>query len=234
MPSMPTLAYFGINSSGLNLAIDVLIIFVVVLYFSLIFWTYKDAKRRVADPVLVMAAVAASLFPYVGTVIYIILRPPEYLEDIRERELETHAAEVRLAQLEQSLCPHCDHHIERDFLRCPSCLRKLKEPCQSCGKPLERTWSLCPYCEADVPGAKQQRRSTRKRERVEAADVGGAAAPAAATRAIVIESEAQTGESDALGEDDSRTAVPAAKPAPPSAGTARPARASRPRPSSSS
>jgi hypothetical protein len=215
---MPTLAYFGINSSGLNLAIDVLIIFVVVLYFSLIFWTYKDAKRRVADPVLVMAAVVASLFPYVGTIIYIILRPPEYLEDIREREIETHAAEVRLAQLEQSLCPHCDHHIERDFLRCPSCLRKLKESCQSCGKPLERTWSLCPYCEADVPGAKQQRRSTRKRERVEA----------------TIESEAQTGESDSLGEEDSRTAVPAAKPAPASGGTARPARASRPRPSSSS
>ncbi len=216
---MPTLAYFGINSSGLNLAIDVLVLFVMVLYFSLIFWTYKDARRRVADPMLVMCAVVASLFPYVGTIIYIILRPPEYLEDIRERELETHAAEVRLAQLEQSMCPHCDHHIERDFLRCPSCLRKLKEPCQSCGKPLERTWSLCPYCEADVPGAKQPRRTTaRKRERVEAA----------------IESEAQTGESKALKDDGARTPVPAAKPEPASGGGAtRAPRASRPRPSSS-
>jgi hypothetical protein len=232
---MPTLAYFGINSSGLNLAIDVLVLFVVVLYFSLIFWTYKDARRRVADPMLVMCAVVASLFPYVGTIIYIILRPPEYLEDVRERELETHAAEVRLAQLEQSMCPHCDHHIERDFLRCPSCLRKLKEPCQSCGKPLERTWSLCPYCEADVPGAKAPRRSTRRRERMEAS----------------IESEAQTGESKALKDDGAsasasasagagagagaRTPVPAAKPEPTSgAGTARAPRASRPRPSSSS
>ena len=48
-----------------------------------------------------------------------ILRPPEYLEDVRERELETQAAEARLHQLDQSLCPHCDYRIERDFVRCP-------------------------------------------------------------------------------------------------------------------
>jgi Double zinc ribbon len=208
MLEMPTLAYFGINSSGLNLAIDLLILFLVVLYFSLIFWTYADARRRIVDPMLVGCAVAVSLFPYVGTIIYIILRPPEYLEDVRERELETQAAEVRLAQLEQSLCPHCDAHVERDYLRCPSCLRKLKDPCTSCGRPLERTWSLCPYCEADVPGAKS-RRSTRKRER------GGATA--------AVESEAQTGESDALLGEETLTTPSLAKPA----------RAGRPRPTSS-
>jgi hypothetical protein len=240
---MPTLAYFGINSSGLNLAIDLLILFLVVLYLSLVYWTYADARRRIVDPMLIACATAASLFPYVGTVVYIILRPPEYLEDVRERELEVQAAEVRLAQLEQSLCPHCDYQVERDFLRCPSCMRKLKEPCQSCGKPLERTWSLCPYCEADVPGASQSRRAARKR-----GERGGSSAPLPAAGAD-IDSEAQTGESDVLlgeetlarstgggsaankgaGSDKTRTAVPAPKPGP-AAGTA--PHASRPRPSS--
>ena len=46
---------------------------------------------------LVGCATAASLFPFVGTVIYLIVRPPEYLEDVRERELEIAAAEARLA-----------------------------------------------------------------------------------------------------------------------------------------
>jgi len=241
---MPTLAYFGINSSGLNLAIDLLVLFLVVLYVSLIYWTYADARRRIVDPMLIGCATAASLFPYVGTVVYIILRPPEYLEDVRERELEVQAAEVRLAQLEQSLCPHCDHHVERDFLRCPSCMRKLKEPCQSCGRPLERAWSLCPYCEAEVPaGAAQGRRAGRKRER------SGASASPAAARAS-IGSEAQTGESETLlGEetlttgagsagasggkggsgDRKRTTVPASKPSPAAGSTPR---ASRPRSSS--
>jgi len=78
---------------------------------------------------LVGCATAASLFPFVGTIVYMILRPPEYLEDVRERELEMQAAEARLHELDHGLCPHCDYRVERDFIRCPSCLRKLKERC---------------------------------------------------------------------------------------------------------
>ena len=81
-----------------------------------------------------------------------ILRPPEYLEDVRERELEMQAAEARLHQLDRGQCPHCDYRIERDFVRCPSCLRKLKERCANCSRPLDQAWTICPYCEADVPG----------------------------------------------------------------------------------
>ncbi len=158
---MPPPAYFGVESSGLNLAVDLLILFAVVLYFSMIYWTYADARRRIIDPMLVGCATAASLFPFVGTIIYMILRPPEYLEDVRERELEMQAAEARLHQLDQALCPHCDYRIERDFVRCPSCLRKLKERCSNCSRPLDQAWTICPYCEADVPGLKAPR--TRRR-----------------------------------------------------------------------
>jgi hypothetical protein len=159
---MLTLAYFGIESSGLNLAVDLLILFVVVLYFSLIYWTYADARRRILDPMLVACATAASLFPFVGTIIYMILRPPEYLDDVRERELETQAAEARLLQLDQALCPHCSYRVERDFIRCPSCLRKLKERCASCSRPLDQAWTICPYCEADVPGLSAPRSRRRR------------------------------------------------------------------------
>ena len=104
-PMLP-LAYFGIESSGLSLAVDLVILFVAVLYLSLIYWTYADARRRIHDPMLIGCATAASLFPFVGTIVYMILRPPEYLEDVRERELEMQAAEARVHQLDQSLCPH--------------------------------------------------------------------------------------------------------------------------------
>jgi Double zinc ribbon len=155
---MSPLAYFGIESSGLNLVVDLLILFVVVLYLSLIYWTYTDARRRIVDPMLVGCSTAASLFPFVGTIVYVILRPPEYLEDVRERELEMQASEARLHELDQQLCPYCDYRVERDFIRCPSCLRKLKERCASCSRPLEQTWTICPYCEADVPAPRRVRR----------------------------------------------------------------------------
>jgi Double zinc ribbon len=166
---MPPIAYFGIESSGLSLAIDLLILFLVVLYLSLLYWTYADARRRISDPMLVGCATAASLFPFVGTIVYMILRPPEYLEDVRERELELQAAEARLQDLDYSLCPHCDYRIERDFVRCPSCLRKLKERCTSCSRPLDRAWTICPYCETDVPAAKPARRTRRERASASAA-----------------------------------------------------------------
>ena len=161
---MPPLGYFGIESSGLNLVVDLLILFVVVLYLALIYWTYSDARRRINDPMLVGCATVASLFPFVGTIVYSIIRPPEYLEDVRERELEMQAAEARLAQVGFHLCPHCDYEVKDDFLRCPSCLRKLKDPCHNCGKPLDPVWKVCPYCEAEIaPITTAARRSSRRR-----------------------------------------------------------------------
>jgi Double zinc ribbon len=154
---------------GLSLVIDLLILFAVVLYGSLVYWTYADARRRIVDPMLIGCATAASLFPFVGTVIYLILRPPEYLEDVHERELEVHAAEARLHELDSSLCPYCDYRIERDFIRCPSCLRKLKERCSGCSRPLDRAWTICPYCETEVPAAKPAR-APQRRSRTPLAD----------------------------------------------------------------
>ena len=160
---MLTLSYFGIESSGLNLVIDLLILFIVVLYLSLIYWTYADAKRRIEDPMLIGCATAASLFPFVGTIVYMILRPPEYLEDVRERELEVQAAEARLHEFDHALCPHCDYRVERDFVRCPSCLRKLKERCVSCSRPLDQAWTICPYCETEVAQSAPARHTRRRR-----------------------------------------------------------------------
>ena len=144
-------AVFGINSDGLNLAVNMLILFLVVIYLALVYWTYMDAIRRIEDPMLVICATVASLFPFVGTILYVIVRPPEYLDDVRERELEMQAAEARLHEANYMLCPHCDYEVKEDFLRCPNCVRKLRDPCRNCGRPLDPTWKLCPYCEAE-PG----------------------------------------------------------------------------------
>jgi hypothetical protein len=162
---MAPLAVFGINNSGLNLAVNLLILFLVVVWLALVYWTYSDARRRIADPVIVGCATLASLFPFLGTVVYLIVRPPEYLDDIRERELEIQAAEARLSQAGIHVCPHCDYEVERDFLRCPSCMRKLKDPCPNCERPLDPAWKVCPYCEAEVvPVTAAARRSRRRRE----------------------------------------------------------------------
>jgi hypothetical protein len=158
-------ALFGITNDGLNLFVNLLVVFLVVVWIALIVWTYLDAKRRIQDRVLVACATGASLFPYVGTVVYSILRPPEFLEDAHERELEIRAAELRVRQLEEQSCPSCGHPIERTFLRCPSCRARVKDPCESCQKPIDPRWTICPYCEAPQRPAARQPQGVRSEPR---------------------------------------------------------------------
>jgi hypothetical protein len=61
------------------------------------------------------------------------------------------------------VCPYCDYEVEKDFLRCPNCMRKLKDPCTTCGKPLDPMWKICPFCEAEVAGAAPQPLRARRR-----------------------------------------------------------------------
>lgn len=152
------LAIFGISNSGLNLVVNLLILMLVVVWLALIVYTYLDAKRRISDPFLVGCATLASFIPYLGTAVYAIVRPPEFLEDAHERELEIKAAELRVKQLTELSCPGCEYPIEKNFLRCPKCQRRLKDPCPSCGKPVDPRWSLCPYCEGPLSGGGERPR----------------------------------------------------------------------------
>jgi hypothetical protein len=73
-------------------------VFFILLWAALVYWTYQDAKRRIREPAFIAGSVALSLLiPYLGAIIYLIIRPPEYLVEERERELELLALEQRLA-----------------------------------------------------------------------------------------------------------------------------------------
>ena len=68
------------------------IFFVVVFWLATAYWVYKDARRRIEDTFLVVTATLLGLLaPFIGPIIYLFFRPPEYIEDVRERELEIRA-----------------------------------------------------------------------------------------------------------------------------------------------
>jgi double zinc ribbon protein len=159
-----SLAIFGITNNGLNLAATLFLLMLVVLWLALIVYTYLDARRRISDPFLVACATVASFFPFIGTAVYTIVRPPEFLEDAHERELEIKAAELRVRQLRDQTCPNCEYPVEKNFLRCPNCRRRLKDPCPTCSKPVDPRWGLCPYCETALGGAGGAEQPRRKRK----------------------------------------------------------------------
>ena len=96
-----------------------------------------------------MATVLGAVPPFIGPIIYLFFRPPEYLEDVRERELEIRAMEERLRAGELA-CPVCRASVEAQWLVCPVCTTRLKQACESCGQPLESLWQMCPHCATPV------------------------------------------------------------------------------------
>jgi hypothetical protein len=129
---------------------NLILFFVAVFWLAVAVWVYKDSKRRVEDPWLVaMATLVGLIPPFIGAVIYLLLRPPEYLEEARERELEIRAMEERLATRDLH-CPVCRAQVEATYLVCPVCTTKLKQACVNCKAPLEALWQVCPFCETPV------------------------------------------------------------------------------------
>src|SRR5205814_419317 len=83
------------------------------------------------------------LVPYAGPLVYMLFRPPEYLEDVRERELEIKAMEDRLSR-RGLVCPVCRSDVDSSYLVCPICTTKLRQACVKCRAPLEALWHVGP------------------------------------------------------------------------------------------
>jgi RNA polymerase subunit RPABC4/transcription elongation factor Spt4 len=94
------------------------------------------------------------IFPFLGTLVYLIVRPPEYELDARERELELAVLERELRS-RTLLCPNCRSQVEKDYLICPECNLELKKPCIECERPLDLNWQTCPYCGTDQQSGKK-------------------------------------------------------------------------------
>jgi Double zinc ribbon len=239
------LAIFGIDSSAINLIITVVILSLVAIWLALIVFTYNDARRRIEDPFLVACSTAASFFPFVGTIVYTILRPQEFLADAREREIEVQNAELQTRHLEARSCRKCHAPVETDFIKCPSCRTRLKQACPSCEKPVGLNWKLCPYCEKTLiepkrtsrrsspeSGEKSSRGRRRRKEKAEAGKAPATGeAPAPKSPA---ESEAKTRRSTRKRPSDykpvrtSETSSDSRPPRSSKTSDSRPARSSRP------
>ena len=137
--------------SAIWTAVELAAFAIVALFFcATVFWVFKDARRRIAEPRLVGAAtLLGALPPFLGPLVYMLFRPPEYLDDVRERELEIKAIETRLGGPDLR-CTVCGCHVEDDFLARPHRLTKPATSCTSCSRPLESSWQICPYCETPV------------------------------------------------------------------------------------
>jgi RNA polymerase subunit RPABC4/transcription elongation factor Spt4 len=139
IPSLETL------TSLLTIFAAVLGALLAALWLSLIIWAFRDMRARSRDPFAqILAALVVAALPFVGIIIYFILRPPETLAEAYERALEE---EALLQEIEERpACPGCSRTIEANWILCPYCHTRLRKVCPDCQSLMELTWNLCPFC----------------------------------------------------------------------------------------
>jgi hypothetical protein len=128
-----------------TLIAGVLLVYLGALWLTLIFWAYRDSRRRSRSAVFQLATVVLVTLLFVpGLWLYLLMRPRLTLTQQYAAALEE---EALLQELDDVLnCPGCNRRVRDEYLVCPSCLIELKTPCESCEKPLAHAWMACPFC----------------------------------------------------------------------------------------
>ncbi len=126
--------------------------YVAVLWVATAYFVWRDARRRSASPSFQLFALLLGFVPpFLGALVYLVVRPPRTLDEERAYALE----EQSLLELDSDPvalrpCPSCGKDIEAEFIVCPYCRTQFARRCHGCDRILRLGWAVCPYCAEEV------------------------------------------------------------------------------------
>ena len=125
--------------------------FLFAFWIAMGIWTFHDIRQRTRDWLVIILAVALVLvFPLIGLILYMMIRPKATLADVYDRALEE---EALLRELEQTAaCHNCGVPVKEAWVYCPNCHNQLQHSCPNCGNLVRNEWEICVFC-----GSAQQR-----------------------------------------------------------------------------
>ena len=108
-------------------------------------WVFFDARKRGSEPATAaMWAVGTVALLFVVLPLYLLVGRKAAIKPIRRQEV----IDVEAIPVEDVIyCPMCGGKGKDDYIVCPHCSHTLKPACTACGKSLERTWRVCPFCQ---------------------------------------------------------------------------------------
>jgi hypothetical protein len=128
-----------------RVGLTILLTYFIALWIAAIWWTFQDIRSRTTDIALQIAAtLLVVVFNFPGLLVYFMLRPQRTVAELYSESLEEEA--LFRSMNERLVCPSCQEPVEPDFLFCPWCQARLRQPCPRCERPILLRWRLCPYC----------------------------------------------------------------------------------------
>ena len=140
------------SASLLVVGLIALVGYIAILWVATAFFVWRDARRRSSSTTFQLLALLIGFVPpFLGPLVYLVIRPPRTLDEERALMLE----EESLLDLESDAIamrpsPSCGKEIEADFIVCPYCRTQFARRCQACDRVLRLGWALCPYCAGEV------------------------------------------------------------------------------------
>jgi hypothetical protein len=119
--------------------------FLFAFWIAMGIWTFNDIRARSRDWLaILLACTLVLIFPIVGWVLYLMIRPKETLAEVYDRALEE---EALLREIEETLaCPSCGVPAKENWVYCPNCHAQLQHSCPSCGNLVRNEWEICVFC----------------------------------------------------------------------------------------
>jgi len=119
--------------------------FLFAFWIAMGIWAFNDIRSRTRDWLVIVLAVALVLiFPLIGLILYMMIRPKATLADVYDRALEE---EALLRELEETqTCHNCGVPVQDGWVFCPNCHGQLQHSCPGCAKLVRNEWEICVFC----------------------------------------------------------------------------------------
>lgn len=119
--------------------------FFFAFWIAMGIWTFNDIRARSRDWLaILLACVLVLIFPIVGLVLYLMIRPKHTLAEVYDRALEE---EALLREIEETLaCATCGVPVKDNWIYCPTCHHQLQHACVNCKQLVRNEWEICVYC----------------------------------------------------------------------------------------
>jgi RNA polymerase subunit RPABC4/transcription elongation factor Spt4 len=119
--------------------------FLFAFWAAMGIWTFNDIRSRTHDWLAIgLACLLVLIFPVIGLILYLMIRPKDTLAEVYDRALEE---EALLRELEETTtCHACGVPARADWVFCPHCHSQLQHACANCGHLVRQEWQICVYC----------------------------------------------------------------------------------------
>lgn len=138
-----------------GIIVAVLGAFIFAFWAAIGIWTFNDIRMRTRDWLAILLSVVLVLvFPIVGWLLYLMIRPKQTLADQFDRALEE---EALLREIEETLaCTTCGIPVKDEWVYCPNCHTQLQHSCPNCGHLVRSEWEICVLCGVNQHSAVNQ------------------------------------------------------------------------------